>query len=113
MIDLREIQKDCHRWQKYNFNLTPNQFKLATALGVCEEAGELAHAVLKDVQGIREGADKEKIKDMVGDAVADCTIFGLNICSLYGIDFEKILMYTFSEVMKRDWKKYPGDGLTK
>jgi NTP pyrophosphatase (non-canonical NTP hydrolase) len=95
------------RWQARNFGGgTAEQL----ALGVCEEAGELAHAVLKASQGIRGQQDPEAHREAVGDAIADCAIYLAQMATLYRLDFAVLFEATAHEVMKRDWKRSPGDG---
>lgn len=105
MADLQQLQEDLHIWRMRNFpDATPNQ----QFLGMVEEMGEMAHAMLKTDQQIR-GAVYEDIKD----AIADLTIFMMGFCSLMGWDLSTLVAATASNiVMRRDWITYPTDGMT-
>lgn len=68
---LSEIQAELKVWTKYNFS---QQESIMPIMGMIEELGELTHAHLKELQGIRKSdflADKK-------DAIADITIYLLN-----------------------------------
>lgn len=94
-------QSELHEWQLQNFGKPTVEHM---ALGVCEEAGELAHAVLKMQQKIREGTNLEKAKAMIADAFADMIVFGCQLLTILEIDAEKAYHETVCEVLKRDWK---------
>jgi len=76
-------------------------------LGAVEELGELAHAHLKQEQGIRGTAAEHEEK--AKDAVADVVIFLSDYCSKRGFEFQAIIEKTWAEVKKRDWRKNPLD----
>jgi len=68
---LSEIQAELKVWTIYNFG---KQESIIPIMGMIEELGELTHAHLKELQGIRKSdflADKK-------DAIADITIYLLN-----------------------------------
>ena len=68
---LSEIQAELKVWTEYNFG---KQESIIPIMGMIEELGELTHAHLKELQGIRKSdflADKK-------DAIADITIYLLN-----------------------------------
>ena len=68
---LSEIQAELKVWTEYNFG---KQEPIIPIMGMIEELGELTHAHLKELQGIRKSdflADKK-------DAIADITIYLLN-----------------------------------
>lgn len=104
---LTELQEKLHVWRQRNF---PNADATQQLLGVVEEVGELSHAHLKQIQGIR-GQFVEHQLDKV-DAVGDIAIYLLGYCSYEGIDFGDVLGYVSSKVMERDWVEYPKNGLT-
>ena len=108
VLALDELQTEIFTWQTKNFGDQPAGRSL---LGCVEEIGELAHAVLKQEQGIR-GTPEEHIAD-AKDAIGDLGIFLLNYCSARGWSLEDILLSTWREVSARDWIKFPGDGLTR
>ena len=69
--------------------------------------GELAHAHLKEEQGIRTGENHIALaKDSIGDII----IFLADYCSARGFDLQEIIEETWAEVKQRDWKKDPIKG---
>lgn len=64
--EFESLQEQIWAWQLTNFGVSPISHPL---LGMCEEAGELVHAVLKMSQGIRgsESDHADAIKDALGD----------------------------------------------
>lgn len=111
MIDLNNLQKEFDIWmrEKSGLNSSEQNLKFCNALGMAEEAGEVAHMVRCDFQNIREGLDKDKIKKEIGDGVVDTMVFGMNLCSIYGIDIEEEILKVCEKVLKRDWNKHPAD----
>lgn len=113
-MSLREIQKEQYEWSHHNFghgkqNLTvPGPLNL---LGIMEELGELAHSHLKEEQGIRGDYNEHQVN--AKDAIGDLSIYLLNYCSSRGWDYEQIVHDTWEVVKRRDWKKYPFNGVTK
>jgi NTP pyrophosphatase (non-canonical NTP hydrolase) len=98
---LRRLQAEQVPWVKHNFGDRPSWMPL---LGAVEELGELAHAHLKQAQGIRVSENHdEKAKD----AVADVVIYLADYCSARGFDLETLVMETWDKVKLRDWKKDP------
>jgi len=73
---LQDLQESLYEWQIYNFGDQDNERVL---LGVCEEVGELCHAVLKKEQGIR-GTPEEHDNEL-RDAIGDIMIYTLNYLS--------------------------------
>ena len=110
-INLNDLQRKLADWQMHNFSQHKDSFKQMCALGVSEEAGELAHHVLKDWQNIREGQDPEKIRALIADDIGDIVIYAINLCTAYGINFNDAIADTVTEVLKRDWVKYPKNGV--
>lgn len=100
MISLTNLTKEVGQWARKNFGTRPAHQQV---LGICEEAGELAHAQLKLEQGIR-GTDKEHIAEMK-DALGDIIIYMADLCYIRGFDFEEIVFTTWDKVSKRDWTK--------
>ncbi len=68
-ITLRKLQEEQKPWVIHNFGDRPSWMPL---LGLMEELGELAHAHLKEAQGIRL---EENHIENAKDAVADIVIF--------------------------------------
>lgn len=106
MIDLKLLQKELKTWEEYNFG---KQDPFKNLAGMTEELGELAHAMLKSSQGIREGVSGDA-KELIADAFADIVTYGINLLSKYDIDAESTLDQVIGEVLKRDWKKNPETG---
>lgn len=100
----------------------------AQVLHIASELGQLAHRVLKEEQKIRNGEKPvthhferfhemknippEQLRELERDALGDIDIFKLNFCSARGHSASDILNETWEEVKKRDWVRFPKDGLT-
>jgi len=104
---IRQHQSEHTEWSARNFGVVPGWQPL---MGAVEELGELAHAHLKQAQGIR-GTSKEH-HDAKVDAVADVIIYLMHYCSLEGIDMQSAIEVTAESVHMRDWKTYPKNGRT-
>lgn len=106
-VDLAALQGNLAAWQNRNFGAQPivNQ-----TLGVCEEAGELAHAVLKMEQAIRGMQDRSAFLEAAGDAIADCTVFLMQVATTLRLDFATLLVMTADRVMQRDFTKDKNGG---
>lgn len=74
LADFETLQDTLWQWQEKNFGTGPPRHAL---LGMCEEAGELVHSVLKLSQGIRGTglSHQEAILDALGDIVVYLTDF--------------------------------------
>lgn len=101
------LQKNTQAWREHSFPPQHRTAELQT-LGVCEEAGELAHAVLKRVQGIR-GTDKEHA-EAEQDAVGDIMIYLAGFCTSRGYNLKACAYKAWLGVAQRDWSKYKEDG---
>lgn len=99
-FDLKKFQDEVGVWTEHNFGV--NREGHQPVLGVCEEAGELAHARLKLEQGIR-GTKEEHLSDMM-DAIGDIVVFLADVCNLHNFDLEEIVDETWVKVQQRDWK---------
>ncbi len=98
------LQVRLARWQNRNFGV-PSLPEIT--LGVCEEAGELAHAVLKNTQRIRGLAAPDEFRAAAGDAIADATIYLMQAATALRLDFESLVAGVAAQVMLRDWKADP------
>lgn len=101
------LQQELHEWRLRNF---PDADPTQQLLGVGEEVGELMHAHLKSMQGIR-GDDKlheAEAKDAVGDIV----IFLMGYCSYHGWDLMQLVYDAAETVFARDWIADPVAGGT-
>jgi NTP pyrophosphatase (non-canonical NTP hydrolase) len=93
------VQQESGVWRNKAYPDTAN-IELQ-ALGVCEEAGELAHAVLKFKQGIR-GYDKEKTAEEVGDAIGDIFIYACGVADHLGINVVESVEKAWQHVKSRN-----------
>lgn len=116
-MELSGLQQSQGVWQEYNF---PNTTAELALLGITEEYGELieallvgtavaklSHAVLKSKQGVR--GDKSTL---VRDAVGDIVIYLAAFCNKYGISLDECVTDAWTEVFKRDWVKFPKNGVS-
>jgi len=105
MGEIRRLQLEHKAWMHYNF---PDQDPIDGLLGMVEEIGELAHAVLKHKQNIRS-IDVTTFREMQEDAVADTFIFMMSYCNSNDIDLEDCILKTWAKVQQRDWQVNPED----
>lgn len=96
MIDLK--QKELAKWHLRNFGIKTKKSEWQF-IGLVEEVGELAHAILKRKQSIRNISHES-----ISDAFADIVIFGIQIMTCENRNVEDVLQRTISEVLQRDWK---------
>jgi NTP pyrophosphatase (non-canonical NTP hydrolase) len=104
VLNLR--QRELHDWQFNNFGNNTDAFK-----GMVEEVGELAHALLKYKQHIREYDESSEARLKLGldieDAFGDIVIYGIQLMTDYGINAEDAINKTINKVLKRNWKDNP------
>lgn len=107
-ITVFEAQIENAIWVKHNF---PNSVELwEPALGVAEEAGELAHTILKLHQGIR--GTKEEHMEMMEDAIGDICIYLMDLCNKAELDLTLCILKTWKQVRQRDWITFPKNGVS-
>jgi NTP pyrophosphatase (non-canonical NTP hydrolase) len=117
---MKKTQQELFDWQCKNFpesslmDLPKEELVrmikiLQMTLGMCEEVGEVAHAVLKGSQKIREGVNGFP-KDLVCDGIGDNHIYANQLLSFLEISMEECVRKTVSHVLKRDWTNNPLDG---
>ena len=104
-MNLSQFQEEVLEWGKKNF---PDTKPEMLVLGIAEETGELAHATLKQLQGIR-GAEEVHVEE-AQDAVGDLIVFVAHFCGLMGWDLETIISETWANVKERDWVKNNENG---
>jgi len=104
-MDFRQLQLEHKEWADRNF---PNSKPYQALLGAIEELGELAHAYLKNEQGIR-GTEVEHQLEMI-DGVGDIIIFLTHFCTLMGMDLDAVIDFTWAQVRERDWTEDPLEG---
>ena len=109
-MTIREMQVEHLAWEQHNFPSTMGQYN-GPFKGIVEEVGELSHSLLKQEQGIR--GTYEEHEKLAKDALGDMLVFMLSFCHAKGWDLQSIFEGTWNEVKKRDWIKFPFDGLTK
>lgn len=102
---LEKTQLEHSLWAAKNF---PNATKEMPLIGIMEELGELSHAHLKRMQGIR-GNDFDHEMD-ARDAVGDILIFLIDYCTKQNWSITEILKETWAEVKTRDWQANPESG---
>lgn len=80
---LKQFQIEQGKWADHNFGSDrPARHPL---LGEVEEIGELAHAYLKNAQGIRKNEDH---RANAQDAIADIIIYLADFCNIEGLYFK-------------------------
>lgn len=99
MVTLKQLQKEQAVWSEKNFGSHDGWEPL---LGAMEELGELAHAHLKQHQGIRTN-ENHKLDKV--DAIGDILVYLADYCTQENIDFEQSVNETWRKVKKRDWAK--------
>ena len=104
-MNLTQLQNEQAAWAQRNFGTVSVDSQL---LGVMEEVGELAHAVLKEEQGIR-GSREQHMAD-AADAIGDTVIYLCGVATCLGIDMEQAVTATWASVSQRDWRKHPESG---
>lgn len=109
---LERIQQESHEWRETNF--PPGNFQHHQFLGMVEEVGEIAHAILKFEQQIREYVISDEAKDRYGadvrDGIGDLIIFLMGFCSQHGWSLQDIIEETWDKVKNRDWVADPVSG---
>lgn len=105
--DWHVLQAKLAAWQSRNFGVGTLE---RCTLGAAEEVGELAHAVLKGGQGIRGMEDQKAMRAAAGDAIADATIYLVQVATILRLDFETLVAGVAEIVLERDWTKNRQDG---
>jgi len=103
---ISELQREVAPWVLHNFEDCPSWMPL---VGIMEELGELAHAHLKEAQGIR--VNEDYIKN-AKDAIGDIMIYLADYCNSRKFNLEQIIDDTWNSVKQRDWKADPKKGET-
>jgi NTP pyrophosphatase (non-canonical NTP hydrolase) len=131
MIDMKKYQEDLWAWENEHFPMTVGHLD-HLGLGMSEEMGEIFesldemikmyqdaakmtecigrtnHMILKSIQKVREGKEglTDEIKDKIADGVFDTLIYGMQLLSEIGVEFEPGFSKTAEKVLKRDWNAY-------
>ncbi len=98
MSYLNQLQAELIPWQAHNF---PGRPPWHPVLGVGEEAGELMHSYLKEVQDIRGTAAEHQAKGR--DAIGDIIVYLADYCNARGWNLEEIVREVWPKVRERDW----------
>lgn len=106
---MSSLQCKLSAWQNRNF---PGGNIRDLALGAGEEIGELFHAILKHSQRIRSMQDPATFNDAAGDAIADTTIFLMQICTVLRLDFRTLVHGVAEQVLRRDWTNDKNAGVS-
>lgn len=105
ILDFDWLQLEVGEWSRKNF---PNNRQDNPFYGVVEEVGELAHALLKQDQGIR-GTFEEHTND-AKDAVGDILVYLADFCERRNWSMQEIVEEVWGKVKQRDWTKNQKDG---
>jgi NTP pyrophosphatase (non-canonical NTP hydrolase) len=98
-MDLTQLQAEVAPWVRRNFSPTS---LVLTTLGLTEEAGECARAVLKDAQRIR-GTHEEWMAELEKE-LGDVLIKAADVADQAGLDLQTAIDKRWAEVSVRDWK---------
>jgi NTP pyrophosphatase (non-canonical NTP hydrolase) len=101
-------QREHQTWQDRNFPDT--QSAVLSFIGMVEEMGEIAHALLKHQQGIRGLSEAVTVNDKIVDGHCDLIIFSFGLANAIGYSLEPELKATWHKVKARDWVKDPERG---
>jgi NTP pyrophosphatase (non-canonical NTP hydrolase) len=101
-VSIRDTQAEILAWSTRNFGArVPIAYDVSSFLGMVEEVGEIAHAVLKMSQGIKGSRAKHEA-DVI-DGIADLMVFTLDFAARNGLDAEKALEQVWAKVKLRDF----------
>jgi len=99
---MRVVQDIANAWQREQFGDTTTMQALA---GVTEEVGELAHALLKTEQNIRQDKDHDAEGQ---DAIGDIVMYLMHVCMTKGWDFGDCVRGALKTIIARDWREERG-----
>jgi NTP pyrophosphatase (non-canonical NTP hydrolase) len=103
-LSIRDTQAEILAWSTKNFGAkVPIAYDVSSFLGMVEEVGEIAHAILKMSQGIK-GTRAKHEADVI-DGIADLMVFALDFAGRNGIDAEKALEQVWAKVKQRDFTR--------
>lgn len=102
------LQRESQKWREHSFPPEHRTVELQV-LGVCEEAGELAHAILKMKQGIR--GDEVQHMAEATDAIGDIVIYLAGVASSLNTSLHACVYKAWLEVADRDWSQYKESGI--
>lgn len=102
-VSIRRTQIEVAEWADRNFGGASKRNFEDPFMGMVEELGEMAHALLKQKQGIR--GTYEEHEAALRDAIGDFEVYLMDFCQLREINLEAVIWETWEKVKKRDWKK--------
>jgi NTP pyrophosphatase (non-canonical NTP hydrolase) len=103
-LSIRDTQAEILAWSTRNFGRpVPIAYDVSSFLGMVEEVGEIAHAVLKMSQNIK-GTRAKHEADVI-DGIADLIVFTLDFAGRNGLDAESALERVWAKVKQRDFTK--------
>jgi NTP pyrophosphatase (non-canonical NTP hydrolase) len=107
-MDLEKFQTEVAEWHEKQPWSEDDQ--VAITLGLAEEAGEVARAVLKRHQGIRGTHEEwtDEIWKELGDVLIKCAA----IANREGILLEDVIVARWCDVRRRDFTRHPLNGLS-
>lgn len=106
-LSLKQFQKELAEWLMQQ-PFGPGQPPHEPLLGIVEEVGELAHAHLKEAQGIR-GTSKE-LQAKGKDAIGDILVYAAGYCITRGWSLQECLELAWGVVKKRNWAQDSSNG---
>ncbi|MGD9631377.1 MAG: hypothetical protein AB7V18_19230 [Pyrinomonadaceae bacterium] len=104
VLNLLTFQHEVGEWSRKNFGNQPSTNPL---LGVGEEVGELFHAHLKNLQGIRMSPAEARAKKE--DAIGDILVYLADYCEREAISLEAAAYTAWDGVRRRNWVENPRD----
>lgn len=107
-MNFKRLQEEQKVWADHNFGHLKSDYN-APFKGMVEELGELSHALLKQEQGIRGTYEQHELAAQ--DAVGDMLVFLSDFCNKKGWDLQEIIETTWTDVKKRNWKRFPKNGI--
>ena len=104
-MKIGDYQTEVSKWSNKNFGDQP---PINPLVGIMEELGELSHAHLKGIEGIRH--TPVEIHDMKGDALGDLFIYMCDYADKSGLWLEEVIETVWNKVKERNWKDNQKNG---
>jgi NTP pyrophosphatase (non-canonical NTP hydrolase) len=114
-LTFADLQSQSNEWRDKNFTINNDSLLQTIAgleqlLGMVEEVGEIAHAELKRLQGIRGFHADDVYYPAISDGVGDLLLFTAGYCTRRNLNMQDCAEHTWAQVKNRDWKANPQDG---
>ena len=101
------MKQDVEAWLIYNFS---DETRVTATLGLCEEVGEVARAVLKQEQAIR--GTWEEWDDEIKKELGDVYLKLIQVAMVCGFDLDEVIAQRWEVLRQRDWVRDPkGHGI--